>query len=334
MLLPATGRRRPIAAHTRRHLLSHILPFGPRALQKAKVLRAGVLAREPEAAHIRTEILMLLDRHAGGPVGVAAGGPRGGAPAGVHEGDGVGDVGRAEHVAEDGEDLGLCGGVVLGLGDEGFGGDDGDEEEAGAGEEGRVGERLPQRIVAAFERRGVEEVFGVVGPELRRRGEVELQEDFGVDAHVELGDGGLLPGGERRVEGHGGEAGQGVLQYAEGEGADGVLGLDAGVVAGLRDDAVVGITDVGDDGVETEASVVGLEEGVGLADDERVEAALVKDVVVFFGPLVEGCVLAWSAVCIKGRNRCDERSRRCQRARSSDRESMRPPSPSPFGKAS
>ena len=141
-------------------------------------------------------------------------------------------------------------------------------------------ERLPERVAAALERGRVQVELRVGGPELRVGGGVELEEDLGVDAHVEGGDGGLFPARERRREGHGGEAREGVLQDAEGEGADGVRGADAGVVRGVDGDVGGGGGDVGDDGVEEEARVVGLEEGAGFAAEEGVEAALVEDVVV------------------------------------------------------
>ena len=132
-----------------------------------------MLACEPQAADIRPEILMHFQAGAGGPVAVAAECPRGGAPPRVHEGGGLRDVFRAVHVAQDGEDLGFRGCVVLVLRGIGLLGDNCDEEDPGAGEEARTVEGLEDGIIATFYGVGVEEELGGGVPEYLVLGELE-----------------------------------------------------------------------------------------------------------------------------------------------------------------
>jgi len=101
-------------------------------------------------------------------------------------------------------------------------------------------------------------------------GFVELEEEFCVGAEGEGGDGGLLPVRERGREGYGV-----VLEDAEGDGGDGVVGFDAGAVGGGDMHARVGVGNVCYDGVEEEAGVGGFEEFGGLVLEPGVEAALV-----------------------------------------------------------
>ena len=106
-------------------------------------------------------------------------------------------------------------GDVVGLGFDGvgLGLDDGDEDDAGAGEEaGRV-EGLEDGVVAAGVGVGVEEeLVGLVPEDL---GGGELEEDFGVGAHGEGFDAFLFPVRER-----GGECDGVVLENTE-AGGDG-----------------------------------------------------------------------------------------------------------------
>ena len=141
---------------------------------------------------------MLVQGGAGRPVGVAAVCPRLGAPAGVEEGDGVRHVRGAEHVAQHGEGLGLGFGVGLGFDAGALVLQDGGEDDAGPGQEAGSVEGLPDGVVAAFGRVGVEEELGRPVPEDAVRW--ELQEDFGVAAHREGCDAFLFPGGKGRVE--------------------------------------------------------------------------------------------------------------------------------------
>ena len=241
------------------------------------VLRTRRLAGEPHIANVSTEILVALQRQAGRPVGVGAVRPGGGAPAWVVERDRIWDV-IAVHLAEGDHDLGLGGFVILVVDAVGLIGDDSYEEEAGAGKEIFVIEGLPDRVVAAAWR-GVEEEFGGFVPEDLVGW--ELEEDLGVDAHLEGLDGLGLPGGEGWGEGD--IAG---LQDTNGEGRDGVVGLDAGAVGGVDRDVLVGVGDVSHRRGEEEAWVVGLEELRGLAVEEGVVASVVKYEVVDFGETV------------------------------------------------
>lgn len=85
-------------------------------------------------------------------------------------------------------------------------------------------------IVAAGVWVGVEEELSAIWPECTR----ELQEDFGVGAHVECFDCCAFPGWEG-----GGECDGVVLEDAEGEGADCVGGGYACAVAVIHCDAGV-----------------------------------------------------------------------------------------------
>lgn len=118
-----------------RNRLPRSLPLKIRAVQEPEILGTGRLARKPQAPDVGAQVLVHFQRRARRPVGVAAVGPGHAAPAGIHKGCGLGDVCFAEHVSKHGEDLGLGGGVVLGFDAVALLGDDGDEEDGGAGEE-------------------------------------------------------------------------------------------------------------------------------------------------------------------------------------------------------
>lgn len=125
---------------------------------------------------------------------------------------------------------------------------------------------------------------------LRPEGLVELEEDLGVGAHLELVERDALPPRQLRLE-----FDHVVLQDAQRGGADGVVGRDAVAVVHVEGHAVVGVGDALDDAAEDEARVVGSEEaGCGSAEP-GVEAALVEDEVVLVAPLVEGQVVARDA---------------------------------------
>ena len=188
--IPIAAFRMVFALQTSSDLLSGRFPLEIGTMEKAVELRARSLARVPETPGIRAEVLVPFEGESGRPVGVAAVGPGRGAPARIHEVDGLGDVGGAEHLAQRDEDLLLCGFVGLVVDDVGLVGDDGDEEDAAAGEEVGEIEVLPDRVVAPG-RRSVEEELGGIVPE----GFVgwELEEDLGVDSHLEGLDGDLLP---------------------------------------------------------------------------------------------------------------------------------------------
>jgi hypothetical protein len=82
------------------------------------------------------------------------------------------------------------------------------------------------------------------------------------------------------------------LKDTERESADGVGGLHTASVLLLNRHAVIGVSDVGDDGVEVETGIVLLQEGRGLPLYDVVIATLVPDVVVRVTELVESEVLA------------------------------------------
>lgn len=209
-------------------------------MQIPKVLTTSRLARKPQPPSISAQILVSFEREPGRPIGVAAVGPGRGAPAGIHEINRLRHVLGTEHLAQGREDLGF--GEVVGLlvDDVGLVGDDGDEEDAAAGEEVFVVEVLPHGVVAAGVG-GVEEELGAVV--LEDSVGRELEENFGVDPHLEGFDGDAFPVGE------GGGEGYGVgLENADGEGVDGVVGFDAGGVCVVDCYAGVGPGYVGDYG--------------------------------------------------------------------------------------
>lgn len=207
-------------------------------MQEAKILRAGRLTSKPEPVHIRPQILVNLQRGRGRPVRVAPVRPGSHRPAWVHERRGFGDFQVRVHLPQDCHDFGLGLFVRLPLDAVGFFRDDCDENYVRLGNEAWRGQGLPDGVVAAGGGICVEEVLGVAGPE----GLVELEEDLGVGAHVELFDGGLLPVREGWRERDGV-----VLEDAQRERADCVGGGDAAAVFLVDDYAVIGIGDVGDD---------------------------------------------------------------------------------------
>ena len=206
------------ALQTSRDLLPNRLPLKISAVEKAVELRAGSLARVPETPSIRAEVLVPFQGKSGRPIRIATVGPGGGAPARIHKVEGLGDVVSAEHLTQRDEDLLLCGFVGLVVDDVGLVGDDGDEEDAAAGEEVGEIEVLPDGVVAPG-RRGVEEELRGIVPE----GFVgwELEEDLGVDSHLEGLDGDLLPTWELR-----GECDISGLEDTDGKCVDCVIRLD------------------------------------------------------------------------------------------------------------
>ena len=142
---------------------------------------------------------MPFEGQARGPIGVGASRPGRLAPARVHEIDRVGDVLVTEHLAQNGEDLEL--GTLVGLGFDAsrLVGHDGSEEDSGAGEKIREVERLEDRVVATLWG-GVEEVLiaGIPENAVGRK----LEEDFGVDAHLEGFDRDAFPLWKWRVKSH------------------------------------------------------------------------------------------------------------------------------------
>ena len=107
---------------------------------------------------------MSLEREARRPIRIRAERPRDLAPAGIHEGDGVGNIFGAEHLAQDGEDFGFGQVVRLVFNYAGLVRDDGGDEDAAPGEEVGDVERLKDGVVAPL-LVGVEEVLVFLVPE-------------------------------------------------------------------------------------------------------------------------------------------------------------------------
>ena len=184
---------------------------------------------------------MPLQRQSRRPIGIRPVRPGRGAPAGIHEIDRLRDIFRTEHLAQRNEDLLLRRLIILSVDDDGLVGDDGNEEDAAAGEEAFVVEGLPDGVIPTH-RGGVEEEFGGGVPEDFVGG--KLEEDFGVSGHLEGFDGDALPVGKGR-----GECDVSGLEDADGEGGDGVVGFDAASVSVGDGDGGIVPGDVGDDGV-------------------------------------------------------------------------------------
>ena len=247
-------------------------------MEEAKVLGARGFPGEPEPAQVRAQVLMHLQRHAGGPVRVRAVGPGGAAPPGEHECDRIGDLVLPKHAVEHVQDLCLYGRIGHAFGAVGLLIDDGDEDDGGAGEETRGVEGLPDRVVAARGRVSVEEELRALGPE----GVGKLEKDFRVCAHLEGVDSFALPWWECWVKGY-----RVVLEYPKGERADCIGSFNAGPIVCLYVDRRRVVGDVGHGRVEQQTRVSWGEEVRGLALDEGIEAALIKDVVVCIAVLIE-----------------------------------------------
>lgn len=159
---------------------------------------------------------MLLERHADGPVAVRAESPRLRAPARIHEGDGFRDVLVGEHGPQDLETLGLGHLVGLLLDAVRLGPHDRRKDDVRALEEAGAGKRLPNGIVAAGIRIGIEKVLRIRVPKRL----VELEKHLRVRAHLELLDGLPLPPWELGLELH-----NVILQDTYREGHDGICGL-------------------------------------------------------------------------------------------------------------
>lgn len=169
--------------------LPRISPLKPSSVQKPKVLRAGGFTREPDPIDIRAKVLVHLQRCGWRPVGITAVRPGLGAPARIHDRCWFGDVNFREHLTENFHDFFL--GLIVGLSLDSVGlvVDYRGDQNIRPWQEAWCGKGLKARIVASGRWRGVKEVLRVGWPERF----VELEEDLGVSAHVELLDGGFLP---------------------------------------------------------------------------------------------------------------------------------------------
>ena len=281
--IPITTLLPVLPLQTSRNLLSRRFSLEIRPMQIPIKLTIRRLPRIPQSPIIRTQVLVPLKSEPRGPIGVRAVSPRRDAPAGIHKVEWLRDVFCAEHLPQGHHNLGFRRGVVLVVDDVGFVGDDSDEEDAAAGEEVCVIEILPDGVVPALTVGVEEELRGVVPENFVGR---ELEEDFGVDAHLESLDGGFLPVGEGRREGD--VVG---LEDADGKGGDCVISFYAAGVGVVDCDAGVGPGDVGDDGGEEETGVIWSEEFRGFTVEESVVTALVEDKVIRFRETVVRRVL-------------------------------------------
>lgn len=105
-----------VVLQTCRDTLTHSPAFEPRSLQKAVIFRMSVLAREPQATEVRAQVLVHLQRRAGGPVAVAAVGPGRRGPSRHQERCRFGDGDVREHGPQDCHEFGLHGGVAHAFG--------------------------------------------------------------------------------------------------------------------------------------------------------------------------------------------------------------------------
>lgn len=81
-------------------------------MQEAKVLTACRFAGEIKSIDVRPEVLVHFENRTRRPVGVATVRLRLETPPRVHEGNGLGDILRAEHIPQDSEDL-LLGRLIV-----------------------------------------------------------------------------------------------------------------------------------------------------------------------------------------------------------------------------
>lgn len=271
--------RDTVIIQQRRNLLTSPATLKVRAVQETKVFGAGGLPGKPQAVDVGAEVLVHLQRRARRPVRVAAVRPWDLGPARVHECRRLGDVFIWEHLAQNSEHLVfrlLVGHVLDAVR---LVRDDGHEDDVRPGEEIVFRQALPDRVVPARLGIRVQEILRVLGPE----GLVELHEDLGVRAHLELVDRRLLPVGQfwREIDGV-------LLQHTDRERAQCVGGVYAGSVRVVHRHSVVRVLDVCDLSVETQTGVILLKEGGSFAFDDGAVSALVNDEVILVAELVEG----------------------------------------------
>ena len=171
----------PVSLQTPRDPFPHTPSLKPRSVQKPIILRTRRLPRKEQPPHVRAQVLMHLQRRPGRPVRIAAVRPRFQAPPCVQECRGHGHICGAVHISQHGQDLLLCGFIVLIFDAVALGRHDGYEEDAGAGEEAWAVEGLEDGEVASLDGVGVEEKLrrGVPKDLIGR----ELHENFGISAH-------------------------------------------------------------------------------------------------------------------------------------------------------
>lgn len=114
----------------------------------------------------------------------------------------------------------------------------------------------------------------------------ELQEDFGVDAHLEGGDGDFLPARKSGLKAD--EVG---LQNSHGESTDSVVRVNAAAVGIGNCHARRAVGDFGHDSVEKEPRVTWMKKSRSFAMQNGVVTSLVVDEVVDFGKSIIGAIL-------------------------------------------
>ncbi|KAI6774179.1 hypothetical protein HG531_001028 [Fusarium graminearum] len=242
------------------NLVADIATLSPGAVNESVHLGRVGLAGEPESLDVGAHVLVLLESHANRPVAV-----RTECPAanwnlllGKHE------LENLEHLL-----LGLL--VSLTLHAPGLLSSNSGEEDVGALSKALGVERLEKRVSATLDGISVKKELGLVIPERL----VELHENLGVGAHGKLVNGALLPCGKSRLE-----INNIVLEHADGERADGIVGLDAATVLVGDLNTLLVVVDALDSGAETEPLVVLAKELIGFlliaASNTVDKAALIR----------------------------------------------------------
>lgn len=209
------------------------------------------------------------------PVRVGAISPRYFPPAGIHEIDRLGDFVGAENFAKDIEDLVFGQLIRLFFNHAGLVGNDSCKENAAPRQEIRDIKGLKNGVIAAFGMSVKEVLHGLVPEYLVGR---ELEEDLGVDTHLEGLDGDLLPAWKGR-----GEFDFIRLEHPNREGTYCIVSFDTCSVGVI--DCNSGFTpfDFSHNRVQKEPGIIGLEERGGFAMKENVVTTLVVHKIINFG---------------------------------------------------
>ena len=213
---------------------------------------ASSLACVPDTPGICPEVLVPFQCESGRPIGVAAVGPWRSTPPRIHEVEGIWDILGAEHLTERDEDLLLRGFIVLVVDDVRLICDHSDEKDAAAGDKVWEIQILPYGVVASGWR-CIEEKFRRIVPKDLVRW--KLEEDLGVDSHLEGLDGDLLP-----VREFGLKCNVPRLEDTHGKRGDRVVRLDAARVRIGNGDTIARPGNVRDDCGEEQARIVFREE--------------------------------------------------------------------------
>ena len=186
---------------------------------------------------------MHLQCEAGRPVAVATIRPWLKTPTRIHEGDRLWYLVGTEHLSKHIHDLQF--GDLIGLRFDlvGLVLYNRDEQDPRAFEETWAVERLEERVVASPNRIGVQKVLcGSLPENLSGR---ELEEDLGVCGHGHALDAGALPLWKLGME-----LDSFGLEHADRKSDDCIVSIDAHAISGVDRDAMFGVRDVSDDGIE------------------------------------------------------------------------------------